>query len=105
MHQGPLTPKEKKALKARILRFKDPSTEAIVDLIPSPVEEVVNCRVQTTSLHLVKALMEHYSAIYAGKSLYFCMPRNNTKARKRETVKLRKRKQQKPQHQKLDSMR
>jgi hypothetical protein len=75
MHSAPLAPREAEALKQQILQYNELSTEIIIELVPSPVYDVLNCRVQTKSTRTRRALVDHFHGISVGESVYFTVPR------------------------------
>lgn len=75
MYDVTVTPYEAAALRCQILQYNDLSAEPIIDLVPSPVYDVVNCRVQTKSARTRSALVFHFHGIAVGESVYFTIPR------------------------------
>lgn len=62
------------ALELYILQFLEVPPQPIIQLVPSPVYDVVNCRVQTNSRKALNTLSSYFHGIRVGESVYFSIP-------------------------------
>ena len=65
---------EAAVLKGMILEAAALEEQTRIDLIASPVADVVNCRVEVQSSFARKALVDRYHGVAIGGSVYFILP-------------------------------
>ena len=65
---------EAAVLKGMILEAAALEEQTRIDLIASPVADVVNCRVEVRSPFARKALVDRYQGVAVGGSVYFSIP-------------------------------
>ena len=74
MRDTPISADDAALLKGRILATAAVAEKCRIDLIASPVADVVNCRVEVRTSEARKALIDHYHGVAIGDSIYFTIP-------------------------------
>jgi hypothetical protein len=75
MHKQELSPEESARVKSLILEHSTISPDVLTcQFLENPVSDVVNCRIEATSLRLRQALVDRYNGIAMGTSVYFSIP-------------------------------
>ncbi len=75
-----VTSEEAEALKHQVLKAIGLPFDTHIDLVPSALNDLVNCRVETSSFTVREGLTERFHGHSVGDSVYFCVPK--PKARK-----------------------
>ncbi len=66
---------EAEVLKHQVLKAIGLPSDTKIDLVPSVMNDLVNCRVETSSFTVRKGLTERFHGHSVGDSVYFCVPK------------------------------
>lgn len=75
MARNLITSDEAEALKQQVLKAIGLPFDTKIDLVPSALADLVNCRVETGSSAVRQGLTERFDGYSVGDSVYFCVPK------------------------------